>query len=350
MSNNLNERVRKIYIVVGLFLFFCGYCMYLGYRSPDSTVMHTWSFSPFILRLISHGQQHVPWMDWMPSFIHVLAMSLISIGIVNVRVCYRYIFPIGWMIVGSLFEIGQYFHPNIGAILPASWASALPFRYLDNYLKLGTFDYQDIAAGFAGMLVAIFIISLNRDEKPVHLSEHSPLMRHIRTFANFALLLIGVTTILASTIEPGPYQTDVYDPVYLSYSDLRKPVTSTTPAPLSRTEAGKIYLYGNFILYNKRNQGIHVVDNSNPASPINFKFIPVPGNIDIAVKDNILYVDSYIDLVAIDISDVNNIHEVNRVQSIFPYDPFQSISNPYQNVSSYDTTKGIVIGYERRIK
>ena len=107
-------------------------------------------------------------------------------------------------------------------------------------------------------------------------------------------------------------------------------------------------MYGNLILFNERNRGIHVIDNANPAAPANLLFLPVPGNIDIAVKDNILYADSYIDLVANDISDLNNIHEVNRVQGVFPYDPHQAITGLYMNVCPYDETQGIVIGYALR--
>ncbi|HHN47860.1 MAG TPA: hypothetical protein ENN08_02830, partial [Bacteroidales bacterium] len=51
------------------------------------------------------------------------------------------------------------------------------------------------------------------------------------------------------------------------------------------------------------NQGIHVVDNSNPASPQIISFIAIPGNYDLAIRGNILFADSYIDLVALDISD-----------------------------------------------
>jgi hypothetical protein len=107
-------------------------------------------------------------------------------------------------------------------------------------------------------------------------------------------------------------------------------------------------VYGNLILFNERNRGIHVIDNANPAAPVNLLFLPIPGNIDIAVKDNILYADSYIDLVAIDIGDLSNIHEVNRKQSIFPYDPHQTVTSQNMNVCRFDETKGIVIGYTLR--
>src|SRR5207249_9750630 len=56
-----------------------------------------------------------------------------------------------------------------------------------------------------------------------------------------------------------------------------------------------------YIFVSEVNQGIHVIDNTNPSSPQNVAFINVPGNLDIAIKDNVLYADSYIDFVAVEI-------------------------------------------------
>ena len=68
----------------------------------------------------------------------------------------------------------------------------------------------------------------------------------------------------------------------------------------------------------KNVKGVHIIDNTSPSHPVNLGFIEIPGNADIAIKNNILYADSYVDLVALDISDVNDIREVDRVKDIFP--------------------------------
>jgi hypothetical protein len=44
----------------------------------------------------------------------------------------------------------------------------------------------------------------------------------------------------------------------------------------------------------------------------------VPGNVDFAVKDNVIYVDNAVDLVAIDISNVNNPKISSRTRNAFP--------------------------------
>ena len=79
-------------------------------------------------------------------------------------------------------------------------------------------------------------------------------------------------------------------------------------------------------------------------SPQNIGFIEIPGNADIAIKNNTLYADSYIDLVTIDISDVNNPEEVDRVKDVFPY-----TTPPYNEdyrVAKVDSEEGVVIDWE----
>lgn len=67
--------------------------------------------------------------------------------------------------------------------------------------------------------------------------------------------------------------------------------------------AGKIYIYGKYLFVNEFYKGIHVYDNSNPRAPKSVSFLNIPGNIDMAVKGNYLYADSYGDLVVMNISD-----------------------------------------------
>ena len=69
---------------------------------------------------------------------------------------------------------------------------------------------------------------------------------------------------------------------------------------------------------NEPNKGVHIIDNSNPASPINKSFISIPGNYDIAVKGNILYADCFTDLLALDISNINNISLKNYLANVYP--------------------------------
>lgn len=118
----------------------------------------------------------------------------------------------------------------------------------------------------------------------------------------------------------------------MSYSDLRQSVKSSSATDLK--DVGKIYYKAPYIFVSEVNKGIHVIDNTNPSSPQNVAFIQVPGNLDIAVKDNVLYADNFIDLVAIDISDPKNVKEIWRDQEVFPQRNYQGWTG--------DATKGVV--------
>src|SRR5579875_1039905 len=85
----------------------------------------------------------------------------------------------------------------------------------------------------------------------------------------------------------------IYRPVYKTLSQVRANMKSSVPQQLAQT--GKLSVYNNYIFLNEINKGIHVIDNSNPAAPKNIAFINIPGNIDLAIKDNYLYADSYSD-------------------------------------------------------
>ncbi|WP_460996099.1 LVIVD repeat-containing protein [Spirosoma harenae] len=106
-----------------------------------------------------------------------------------------------------------------------------------------------------------------------------------------------------------------YTAVQLPISDIRQAVSSGSPQSL--VEPGKLYVKDQFLFIVEIKKGIHVFDNSNPANPKAISFLSIPGNVDIAVRDNILYADSYIDLVALDISNPTAIKEVSRTETGF---------------------------------
>ena len=127
-----------------------------------------------------------------------------------------------------------------------------------------------------------------------------------------------------------------YSPVYTSMEEIRASV-ATEPSK-EMTQLGKIYFRGKYLFINEPNSGVHVINNADPSNPVNEAFINIPGSFDIAVDGNILYSDSYIDMVAIDISDINNVREVGRVKNIFP---------SYNSYGFYaDEQQGIVTGWK----
>jgi hypothetical protein len=110
-------------------------------------------------------------------------------------------------------------------------------------------------------------------------------------------------------------QYKIYTPVYKALAEVRVPVKSEAAHAIENP--GKIYLYGHYIFLNELNKGIHIIDNSKPATPQKVAFINIPGNVDMAVKGNTLYADSYMDLVTVDISNPTAIKEAKRLEDVF---------------------------------
>ena len=131
-------------------------------------------------------------------------------------------------------------------------------------------------------------------------------------------------------------------PVYMSYDDLRTSITLEQNVPLKNP--GKIYFKDNYIFIVEELKGIHVYDNTNPASPVSKVFINLPGVVDISISGTVMYADSFVDLVVLDLQDINAIHEVSRVKNILPY-TVPPAGNAYP-LSYVDQEKGVVIEWE----
>ncbi|HET6559274.1 MAG TPA: hypothetical protein VFG54_18265 [Prolixibacteraceae bacterium] len=157
-------------------------------------------------------------------------------------------------------------------------------------------------------------------------------------FSTLVLLLV-----FASSCTDKVYETFTANaPVYMSYEELRAAVKLSAPRDLNNP--GKIYFKDQHIFINEKMKGIHVYDVSDPANPQNKGFLEIPGNVDIAIKENILYADSYIDLVSIDVADLAQVKEVGRVQKVFPYTlPAYDTKYPIARV---EEEKGVVVGWE----
>ncbi|MFZ9189069.1 MAG: hypothetical protein ACO21G_10815, partial [Algoriphagus sp.] len=136
---------------------------------------------------------------------------------------------------------------------------------------------------------------------------------------NTALLLLASTLLFSCMDEvTSTYTFRTMMPVYLEMKDVR--AKSLAPIPAQEIEnPGKIYIYNDFLLINEPSKGIHIFDNKNPANPINLSFIPIEGNVDLAINSDILYADNYVDLLAFDISNIQNIRLVKRVEDVFTH-------------------------------
>ncbi|MEM0993577.1 MAG: hypothetical protein AAGI49_11135 [Bacteroidota bacterium] len=122
-----------------------------------------------------------------------------------------------------------------------------------------------------------------------------------------------------------------FDPVYRQASDIRLPVESESPRALENP--GKIYYYQQYMFINERQEGIHVIDNSDPENPQNIAFITIPGNVDMAVRGNTMYADNYMDLLVLDISNLTQPRIMDRQEDVF-------INN-----FPFDENRGYIVAY-----
>lgn len=133
-----------------------------------------------------------------------------------------------------------------------------------------------------------------------------------------------------------------YRPIYASPSDLLIEVVG----PRTINKARKLYLYGDHLFINELNQGVHIINFSNPSLPIKTGFIKIYGNVDVAVKNGFMYADQAGSLITLDIRDLGNITVVSTLPN-----QFQDQTQYPEMVNGWyfecpDATKGKVIGWE----
>ncbi|WP_266205800.1 hypothetical protein [Pontibacter kalidii] len=128
------------------------------------------------------------------------------------------------------------------------------------------------------------------------------------------LLLLPLLCSCPGSVDPMPES--AYVPILMSRQQLEASILQKEPRTISN--AGKIYRHGHYILVNELYKGVHIIDNKNPEAPVNLAFIQVPGCVDLAVKDNVLYVDNAVDLLAIKLGDLTSLQVAKRVRNALP--------------------------------
>jgi hypothetical protein len=165
---------------------------------------------------------------------------------------------------------------------------------------------------------------------------------HVSLYALlFLTVLLGISILLegcSDTCETKVHYT-YFEPVYTSFDEFRSSAKLTEPQLL--TTIGKIYLKDNLLFINDPGKGIHIIDNTDPKNPVAKSFLNIPGNFDLAVKGNSLYADSFIDLIVFDISHIDQIREVNRLENVF-YN--------YNNMTGFpiDPERGFITGWNEK--
>jgi hypothetical protein len=169
---------------------------------------------------------------------------------------------------------------------------------------------------------------------------------HIKTLLSAAALIILAASCSDKVVQEYTYT--VNSPIYMSHEEFNNRVIASEPRALETP--GKLHFKDNMIYIVEQYKGIHVINNSDPASPQFVSFIEMPGVVDIASKGYTMYADSYTDLVALDISDPNQVREVGREPNVFSQNTgFWSSLPPTENdypIGQIDPNQGVIIGWK----
>jgi len=114
-----------------------------------------------------------------------------------------------------------------------------------------------------------------------------------------------------------PVASSLYEPVTMLRAEFENSTEILPTQPI--VNSGKIYIKDHLLFINELYEGFHVFDNSNPSNPINIAFLKVLGSKDLAIKEDILYVNNSVDLIAIKPNFSNSSLEITkRIKNSFP--------------------------------
>lgn len=117
-------------------------------------------------------------------------------------------------------------------------------------------------------------------------------------------------------------------------------------APQKMANPGKIFIQDNLLFIVEKYYGVHIINNMYPENPEKIGFIRILGCTDIAVKNNTMFASSAVDLVTIDITDKDDVKEIDRQKNVLPelVSPDGSIDSRFSNENRPENT--IIIAWK----
>lgn len=270
---------RATLLHYGCLLFLSGLLFYVNFRPQHiflelipslrwATFPSMASFTPSLI------------VNSLPSFLHITFMCFLSGAAIGINKKSSTLIPIFWLLVDVLLEFLQ-----LGS---------------GSFLQKGVFDWLDIFALITGFVFVLVIFSRHTTKSTTR-------------FKNFKLIPL-LTFGLMSSLGSVPNYYDCHNdfnsencvvPITLTWEELRADIQPEYGDTVSLTRPGKIYSK-DYLYIVDQYRGIHIYDQSNPQSPIRVAFIPVIGALEVSIENNILYTNSFIDLVAINLSDIHD--------------------------------------------
>lgn len=139
------------------------------------------------------------------------------------------------------------------------------------------------------------------------------------------LILFAAAVLFCSDINPGSR----YVPIFMIRDEMEKAVKLEVARPLK--DPGKIYYKKPYLFIVEKYKGVHIFDNTNPTDPENVAFIHVDGIRDIAMKDDVMFADNAVDLIAIQFNPEYTLIQVTKRLKNY----FQEMPSPDGYSSTY---------------
>ena len=328
IPQRLSRRPRPMLIGIAVAALFCGVVYYLMFRWQGGVLANYWPWLSVV-----RGHVTDPTAGSLPVFFHMITLGCASTALLGMRRGVNMTLALFTLTIIAEFAVGTFDWADLYLAMLGGLCSlvisALVYRSVSG--KTGH-PVRKITAGSSLTGVAASDIEFSR-----------------KVVARYAAGLVASSVLFIAATGPCFFCVDdLYSPnakpVYLSYTELRNAVAVEASRELE--DIGRIYLYEDYIFLNKKNQGIHILDNTDPANPKNVLFINVPGNTELTIRDNYLYADSYVDLVTLNLNDPDNIYEESRQIDIFPWDEYQNVPDDvYFSYNDIDSDRGVVISY-----
>lgn len=162
-----------------------------------------------------------------------------------------------------------------------------------------------------------------------------------------SFLILSLALLLGGCVIDEPwddyYYDSAYSPVLMERAVLENSVKLLEPQ--RHTNYGKIYRKDSLLFINELYEGVHVYDNSDPRNPVNLGFISIPGNIDIAIKNQYIYADNAVDLVVLEY-DGDKVNVVDRNKDVFP--ELESPDGGYSADLNNRPENTVIVKWERK--
>lgn len=115
-----------------------------------------------------------------------------------------------------------------------------------------------------------------------------------------------------------PFRESEYQAITLQREVFESTVQLLEPKTLIEN-AGKIYIKDNLLFINDKYKGFHVYDNTNPETPKKINFINIPGATDMAIRNNIIFVNQATDLISLEyLFSEQSMTVAKRIKNVFP--------------------------------